>query len=285
MLGEAARMQLIDSHVHLWRIGRNGQAWPGADLPEIHRDFVEADLVEASRGQALAGVIVVQSQPNDEDTDWLISLAAASRLILGVVGWADFTAPDAVSRIEALARTPKLRGLRPMLQAIAADDWILRPEAAPALHAMERLGLVFDALVQPRHLPHIARLADRYPDLRIVIDHGAKPAIAAGAREPWRSQLAEAARRANVFCKLSGLSTECSPLAAEAARPFIADILSIFPDERILWGSDWPVVNTNSNYQEWSSICLQATNYMTNEQRENIFTGSASLVYRLGGLH
>jgi L-fuconolactonase len=278
-------MQLIDSHVHFWRIGRNGHAWPGPDLASIHRDFEERDLVAAQAGLDVAGVVAVQSQPNDQDTDWLLDLAGSSPLILGVVGWADITASDAVSRIEALAARPKLCGLRPMLQAIAEDDWILRPEAAPALAAMAKLGLVFDALIEPRHLPHIARLADRHPDLKIVIDHGAKPRIVQRVHEPWTSDLVEAARRPNVFCKLSGLSTECAPGRAETAEPYIAVILSIFPAERLLWGSDWPVVNTNSNYQDWASICLRSVIYMTKEQRANIFYGSASLVYSLGGLH
>lgn len=279
-------MRLIDSHVHFWRIGRNGQSWPGADLPEIHRDFLEPDLVAASARAPLAGVVLVQSQPNDEDTDWLLSLAASSDRILGVVGWADFAAPDAARRIEVLASRPKLKGLRPMLQAIAEDGWINRPELAPALEAMAAHDLVFDALIQPRHLPHILKLADDRPSLRIVIDHGAKPLIAEGVREPWRTQMAELGQRPNVFCKLSGLTTEAGPgRPASAVTPYIEDILSIFPTDRILWGSDWPVLNMSSEYRQWYAICLEATAGLNNEARESIFAGAAELVYRLSYVH
>jgi L-fucono-1,5-lactonase len=199
-----------------------------------------------------------------------------------VVGWADLTAPDAVRRLEALARQPKLKGLRPMLQAIAEDGWINRPELEPAIEAMERLGLVFDALVQPRHLPHLLRFADAHPRLRIVIDHCAKPFIEKGELEPWRADMAELARTENVYCKLSGLSTECCPSQPSSATVlYIREILSIFPPQRLLWGSDWPVVNLRSDYHDWRAICADAVGDLNEGNRAQIFYSSAAAVYNL----
>jgi L-fuconolactonase len=279
-------MQLIDSHVHFWRIGHNGQVWPGPDMPDIHRDFLEGDLAAESADLPVAGVVAVQSQPDDADTDWLLSLADASALIAGVVGWVDLAASGAVRRLQTLAENPKLRGVRPMLQDIAEDDWILSPELAPGLAAMEALDLVFDALIEPRHLPSICALADRRSGLRIVIDHAAKPRIDLDQREPWLTWMTEAGGRDNVFCKMSGLSSQCGRAqAVEAAAPYLREIVSIFPADKILWGSDWPVVNTQCSYQQWLSICVRAARSMSEDELANIFCNTAMNVYKLGGVN
>lgn len=272
-------MRLIDSHVHFWRIGENGQVWPGPDLASIHRDFLEPDFLTASDGSAVAGVVLVQSQPDARDTDWLLELAAQSERVLGVVGWADFEAPDAAARIARLARRPKLKGLRPMLQDMPDLDWINRPALAPAFEAMTAAGLVLDALIRPGHLPHLRRFAVAHPGLRIVVDHGAKPPVAEGRLEPWRSEFEALAQLPNVYGKLSGLSSEAAPgQAAAALVPYIEAVRSAFPPARLLWGSDWPVVNTRSDWRAWLQACLQA---VAEGEREQVFGGTASSVYRL----
>lgn len=272
-------MRLIDSHVHFWRIGENGQVWPGPELTAIHRDFLEADFIAASAGWAVEGVVLVQSQPDPRDTDWLLSLAAEHELVLGVVGWADLEAPDAAARIERLAGRPKLRGLRPMLQDMADDGWINRPDLASAFWAMAASGLVLDALVRPRHLPHLRAFAEAHPQLTIVVDHGAKPPVAEGRLEPWRSELEALVKFPNVYCKLSGLSSEAAAAqAGSALLPYIEAVISTFPAERLLWGSDWPVVNTRSDWGQWLSACLGV---VAEQDRERLFGGTAASVYRL----
>jgi L-fuconolactonase len=146
-------------------------------------------------------VVLVQSQPDDRDTDWLLELAADLPLVAAVVGWADLASPSAPARIAELARAPKLRGIRPMLQAIEDTQWLLRRDLEPALHAMVQHGLRFDALIQPRHLPTLMEFARRWPKLPIVIDHAAKPRIPLGEIEPWQTQVAELSLCPNVYCK------------------------------------------------------------------------------------
>ncbi|HEY2400962.1 MAG TPA: amidohydrolase family protein, partial [Steroidobacteraceae bacterium] len=170
-------MRIIDSHVHFWRIGGPGQTWPDAAWPLIYRDFGVAELTAAVSGDTsnagarpgapgnaavggsgaidLQGVVLVQSQPDDRDTDWILEIARDTPLIQAVVGWVDLESPDAPTRIAELATRPKLRGLRPMLQSIADTEWMLRRELEPALQAMVQHRLRFDALIQPRHLPFL----------------------------------------------------------------------------------------------------------------------------------
>lgn len=272
-------VMVIDAHVHFWRIGRNDCAWPPPDLATIHRDFVPDDWQRAAAATPVAAAVAVQSQPSGRDTDWLLELARNDERIAGVVGWVDFSAPDAPRRIDKLAAHPKLRGLRPMLQDLPDDDWILREELAPAVEAMTAHGLCFDALVRPRHLPHLLRFAERHPGLPIVIDHAAKPDIAHGVLEPWCTGMAGLAALPNVACKLSGLVTEAGERShADGLRPYVERLLETFGPRRLLWGSDWPVLNLASDYRRWFELAGVLT-HLGDEQRAAVFGGNAARFY------
>ncbi len=245
---------IVDAHQHLWQIGKNGHAWPGPDLAAIYRDFESDDLAAVTGEVGVTATVLVQSQPNDADTDWMLAVAERTPLIRGVVGWADLAAEDAPGRIAHLARQPKLKGLRPMLQGLDDDNWILRDAVRPALAAMVDHGLTFDALVFPRHLTVIDKLAEAWPELAIVIDHGAKPQIGAthGLAAAWAEGMATLARRPNVCCKLSGLLTEMAPgQAPDDMRSYADHLYSTFGPDRLMWGSDWPVVELRSPYAGW----------------------------------
>lgn len=246
---------LIDAHQHFWRIGKNDCTWPGADLKPIYRDYLPEDLKPALARCGIAGTVLVQSQPSLADTVWLLEVAEKTEFARAVVGWVDFPSPNAVADIQRIARHEKLRGLRPMLQHLDDDAWILQDANAPALDAMCQHGLNFDALIYPRHLPVIAELARRYPKLNIVIDHAAKPSIAAGDIEAWRTDIAAAARCENVYCKVSGLLTEAgSNWRREQLIPYVVDLHACFGAERLMWGSDWPVLNLATDYEQWWQI-------------------------------
>lgn len=271
---------MLDAHQHFWRIGENDCAWPTPDLAAIHRNFGPADLAAATQGLGVTGSVLVQSQPSDADTDWLLELAARNDMIKAVVGWADLAAPSAPQRIAALAARPKLRGLRPMLQNLPEDDWILRPELAPAIAAMIAHQLSFDALVFTRHLPHLYAFAMRHPQLRIVIDHGAKPPIASGALEPWRSEMARLAQLPNVHCKLSGLFTEAAPgQNRDAIAPYIAHLVACFGPARLMWGSDWPVLLLAGRYGEWLELA-RAQSGLEGADLDQLCAGTARAFYR-----
>lgn len=280
---------VIDAHFHLWQVGRHGFEWPTPDLTAIYRDFATPDL-RAAAGEDLRGAVAVQSQPSDADTQWLLRLAETDPLILGVVGWTDLSAPDADARVAELARHPKLKGLRPMLQGLPDDNWILRPDVAPALSAMQAAGLVFDALVFTRYLSAIEAVAQRYPDLRIVIDHAAKPPIATTQAQPeatrdWIEAMTAMARHPNVVCKLSGLFTEMRlDQPFDEAAPYVAHLLTIFGPQRLLFGSDWPVVRLNGDWQKWKHWLEDQLNPLTPAERQAIFFTNAKRIYDLQGV-
>jgi L-fuconolactonase len=268
----------IDSHMHLWRIARGDHGWiePGSPLD---RDFTLGDLRPHLRD--VEALVLVQAAPTDAETHYLLEQAAISDgLIKAVIGWADLAAPDAPARIEALARNPLLRGLRPMLQDLPDAGWILRPDIAPALAAMRQAGLTLDLLVKPHQLPALLRLADRHPDLPMVLDHGGKPAIGSGEWRSWAGDVARLARETGIVCKLSGLITEAGAgWSPGRLRPCADHLLDCFGASRVMWGSDWPVVTVYGSYQSWRETADALTASLPLADRTEIFGGTAARFY------
>ena len=226
--------------------------------------------------------MLVQSAPTEAETQWLLAQAQQHPAVLGVVGWVDLLAPDAPARIRALTASPKLKGLRPMLQDIADPDWILQAALAPALQTMSDLGLVLDALIKPVHLPRLLTLAARYPALKLVIDHAAKPDIAAGQWEPWASDLAEVARQTQAVCKISGLLTEAGPKPdLDAGRRWAAHVLQVFGEDRVMWGSDWPVLELAGSYSDWWQASRLLSASLSEAGLYALYGGTARRIYKL----
>lgn len=275
-------MRVIDAHQHFWSLATPGHEWPTPAEAAIHRDFGPSDLRAAAAERVpLASSVLVQSQPTDTDTDWMLALAAATPDIAAVVGWVDLASPDAPARIARLGAAPKLRSLRPMLQSIKDTDWLLRGELTPAIQAMVDHRLRLDALIQPRHLPMLARFAERWPALPIVIDHAAKPYAAQRELDPWRTDIAALADM-GLWCKLSGLRTEqAAGQPAEALRPYVDHLLACFGD-RLMWGSDWPVLClSGDSYCDWYEDALRLTG-LSGERQARLFAGAATQFYALG---
>jgi L-fuconolactonase len=273
----------IDSHQHFWRLSRGDYGWLTPALKPIHRDFESADLSPLLARHAIAGTILVQAAPSEAETRFLLGLAAATPFIAGVVGWVDFEAPDAPARIAALAADPLLLALRPMAQDIPDPGWLARPGLRPAFAAMKAHGLVFDALIKPPQIPALLTLLESETDLPVVIDHGAKPELTGADLAAWREGIAALAARPNTVCKLSGLVTEAGPDWSEATlAPAVGHLLTCFGPERLLWGSDWPVVTLAASYDRWLATAEHLTTTLRPAERAAIFGGNAARTYLTG---
>lgn len=273
---------MIDAHHHLWRIGENGCSWPTPELEPIYRDFLLEEFEALARPLSVEGSILVQSQPNDADTHYLIRTARESDFVLGVCGWCALDAPDAPAQVEALASEAKLRALRPMLQDIEDDWWVAEADIGAGVAAMIANGLAFDALVYARHLPALIEFKKRHDDLVLIIDHGAKPEIGSGDIERWAAPLAEIAAMPNVYCKVSGLLTEAPPGAGiDALKPYMNVMLEYFGPQRLIWGSDWPVLNLAGDYEAWLRLAQALCADLSAHERECIFGETARTAYAL----
>lgn len=268
---------MIDAHVHLWRLGLNDCVWPTPELGAIHRDHELAEILGIARGAGVASTVLVQSQESERDTRWLLEVAEGSSFVAGVVGWADLAAADIGAQLDALGAIGPLVGIRPMTEG-CGDDWFDMPAIDAGLEALVERGLTFDALIRPRHLASLDRLAARHAELAIMIDHAAKPSIGVD-QEAWRTALAPLAAQPNVHCKLSGLLTELAPDgSASDLLPYIADLLALFGPERLVWGSDWPVLNLRGAYADWLACALAAVSVADHPA---VFGGNARRFYGL----
>jgi L-fuconolactonase len=270
----------IDAHHHLWTLARGDYGWLTPALAPIYRDFSLSDLAPHLAKSGIEGTILVQAAPTEAETMFMLGIAETAEIVRGVVGWIDFDADDAAARIDALAAERLLVGLRPMVQDMADDDWLLRPGLAPLLTSMTRHGLVFDALVLPRHLPRLLEVIDRHSDLQFVLDHCAKPHLADGDITQWKQHIAEIATRPNIVCKLSGLATEARPDWQIAdLRPAVDHVRECFGPQRLLWGSDWPVVNLAGGYDRWFGATESLLADLSPAERADVFGGNAGRIY------
>jgi L-fuconolactonase len=272
----------IDAHQHFWRLDRGDYGWLAPKLASIYCNFLPDDLAPLLERHGIEGTILVQAAPTDDETRFLLAIAETTSFVLGVVGWTDFEAPDAADVIARLAEHRALVGLRPMVQDIDDDDWLLRPALAPAFRALIAHGLAFDALVLPRHLARLARLLERHDAFPVVVDHAAKPALRADARslDRWRRDLETVAAFPHAYCKLSGLLTEAPPGAtAETLRGCVDHVIQTFGPERVVWGSDWPVVNLAGGYDRWRAITSTLLQALPKYAKDAILGGNALRLY------
>jgi len=281
-------MRIVDAHHHLWDLGVRDQDWiTGAALAPLRRDFLAGDYQPLAGQNGVRASVVVQTVTVPGETPELLALAAASDLIAGVVGWADLTAPGLTDRIAELSNGPggnKLVGLRHQVQSEPDPRWLTRADVLRGLAAVAGAGLVYDLVITAGQLPAAARAAAAVPGLLFVLDHLGKPAIASGSAQPWERDLRRLAALPNTACKLSGLVTEADWTRWQVAdlRPYAEVALDAFGPGRMMFGSDWPVCTLAASYGEVLQTARDLTGHLSDAEREAIFAGTATRVYRLG---
>lgn len=274
---------VVDSHQHFWSLNRGDYAWLTPTLEAIFRDFEPEHLAPLLSECGISHTVLVQAAPTVEETAYLLSLAEKSNFVAGVVGWVDFDdAAKALATLRQFARHAKFVGVRPMIHDIDDPRWILNPSHTPVFDELITLDLCFDALVRPGHLPVLQELLLRHPALRVVVDHGGKPGIAFQEWDPWAADMRSIAQSTTAFCKISGLITEAADGAGyEGLVPYMDYLLDCFGAERLMWGSDWPVLNLNGDYVRWHGAAARWAKQLDPQAQAAIFGGNASRFYRL----
>jgi L-fuconolactonase len=275
----------IDAHQHFWQPARGDYFWMPKDHPILSRPYMPADLASDLAACGIDATILVQAAASVAESDYMLGLADATPFIAGVVGWVDFDRPDDREILRRLAGHPKFKGVRPMIQDIADDNWMLGEGVQWGFRALADLGLTFDALGFPRHLPNFLTILKRHPDLKVVIDHGMKPQIAShdpAAFTQWADGIARIADETTAFCKLSGLLTEAGPgWSVDRLQPYADHILRCCGPARVMWGSDWPVCRLVAEYADWYHTARQMTDGLGAQSEARIFGGTAAEFYGL----
>src|SRR5215469_4092775 len=276
------KKRTIDAHHHMWRYSAAEYEWIDGPLVEIRRDYLPADLQRELKVSNVDGTVVVQARQHEDETEWLLSCARETPQILGVVGWANIAAADFPQRLQALAQQPKMVGLRHWVQA-EPDGFLEQQEFNRGIRALRDADLVYDILIVERQLEEAACFVDRHPEQPFVLDHMAKPKIAAGEVEPWRQRIVELSRRPNVRCKVSGMVTEANPKNWKPTdlRPYLDTVVEAFGPQRLMAGSDWPVCLVGTSYQSWWDLLHSYFAEFSEAERASIFGGCAARTYGL----
>lgn len=276
--------RMIDTHQHLWKPSERRYHWlEGAGAP-LEADFVENDVIADVHAAGITGTVLVQAEDSYEDTFFMLSVAAEYPEIAGVVAWAPLDRVDETeAALDLYSLSSAVRGIRVLNHDYEDPRWLLRDSVQGSIARLAPRGFALDVVsVLPEHTQVVIELADRYPELTLVIDHLAKPDIAGRGWQPWAGQLADAAARPNVTAKLSGLNTVSAPgWTSRDWQPYVDLAVATFGPERLMLGSDWPVSLLNGDFASvWTGLRESIAGLSPSEQ-DSILYGTAERVYRL----
>nr|WSX24425.1 amidohydrolase family protein [Streptomyces tubercidicus] len=280
------KVRVVDSHQHFWDLSAGGYSWLGPEYGVLNRTYGVPDVEEFVAAAGVDDVVLVQADSTLEDTEAMIAIADEWPRVAGIVAWAPLTDHAGLGEIiERYAADPRIVGIRHLMHTEPDPDWTVRPDVLQGLDAVARAGLSYDVVaVLPRHLAHVPTLAKRFPSMNIVIDHLAKPPIAAGGWEPWADLIAAAAEFPNVSAKISGLDTAADPndYTANALSRYADHALAVFGADRLMFGSDWPVSLLAGGYTTWWQTIHELLEPLSGDERCAVLGGTARTVYNLG---
>lgn len=276
---------IVDSHQHFWQVGRFDYPWMSSEVDVLYRDYLPQMLEPLLKAQGVAQTVLVQASNSIEETRWMLSLAAEHPFIAGVVGWVDLTGTEVEKQLAELTAHPKFKGVRHLVESEPEDNWLIQQNVLRGLNTLSRYHVSYDLLVHTRHLRYVKMVAERCPELRLVIDHMAKPPVASGAIKEWALMLKEVSACKNVSCKLSGLVTEANHASwrTKDLRPYVERALEYFGARRLMFGSDWPVCLLAAQYEQVLESFQSLMVGLSEEERTLIFGENAKEFYRLGG--
>lgn len=270
----------IDSHQHFWRYDSVQYPWIPSGSP-LHRDWLPADLAGLQKPLGIDGSIAVQARQSLAESDWLLGLADADPQIKGVVGWVDLRSENVGRELGRLARHPKFVGVRHVVQDEPDDNFMLRPEFLRGISQLKAHKLTYDILIYPKQLLAAIELVRRFPEQPFVLDHMAKPLIKDHVLDPWRNQINELAQAPNVCCKVSGMITEADHANWRPGdfKPYLDVVFEAFGEDRLMFGSDWPVCLLAGSYQQVHDLLADYIAHLPGAARGKFFGGNAAKFY------
>ncbi len=275
-------MPRIDTHVHFWKYDKGRDAWITDDMKILQQDYLPQTIAGTLSRNEIDGCVAVQADQSEFETHYLVELAKTHPIIKGVVGWVDLQKDNIAERLEYFSQYPIIKGYRHVVQA-EPDDFLLRKNFQRGVRALQHYNYTYDILVYHNQLKPALEFVAEFPEQKLVIDHCGKPDIAHHKIDKWESYMREIARHPNVYCKLSGLFTEARWKEWSPAEfyPYLDVVFEAFGTDRLMFGSDWPVVLLSGIYVQWKSLLEKYMEHMEEEDREKIFGLNAIRFYGL----
>ncbi len=280
-------MLKVDTHQHFWNLDEVAYPWLAPALGSIYRNFEAEELAPQLMAAGVEKTVIVQAMDSYADTDSMLNIAVENDWVAGVVGWAPLHDPDEAARkLDEYALNPYFKGIRHLIHEESNPDWLLQKQVIEGLQLLADRGLTFDVVaVFPNHLKHVPALVEQAPDLKMVIDHLAKPPLGNSERRLWREQMTAAAESPNVFAKVSGLNTVTSDFenwTYQDIKPLIDFAIDLFGPGRLMFGSDWPVAILAGDYAKVWKETNKCIADLSDAVKAAILGGTANSFYNLG---
>ena len=273
---------MIDTHVHFWQYNKVKDAWITDDMKILQKDFLPPDFVPVLKENNIEGVIAVQADQSENENEFLIGLSESNPSIKGIVGWVDFQNKNIENRLLYYSKFSVVKGFRHIVQAEPAG-FLKNKDFLEGVGLLRKYNFTYDILVYENQLQEVIQFVKKFPGQKFMIDHCAKPNVKLKSVDAWKKAIEEIAGFDNVYCKLSGLTTEAdwTSWKEEDFYPYFDCVTKAFGTARLVFGSDWPVVNISGGYLIWKNL---VENYMRNfsaEDNEKVFKKNAIEFYNL----
>lgn len=273
----------IDAHQHFWKYNGSDYVWMEDWMSRLKSDHEPRHLKPLMDTVGIDGTVAVQARQMVSETDYLLDLAREHDWILGVVGWFDFSASDLEETIERYAENSQLVGVRELIHDMADPQYAISQTHTNAVRMIGNSHLAYDLLLRPTHIPSAIKLVDMFPNQRFIVDHIAKPDISGYEIEPWKTRITELAQRPNVYCKLSGMTTEADidSWTSSGLHPYIDVCLEAFGPSRLMVGSDWPVCTLAGSYETTMAVVLDYLHTLSPSEQLRVFSETCTEAYLL----
>lgn len=274
---------IIDSHQHFWKYDAVKHEWIDDNMAVIRKNFMPSDLQAVYQEHGIDGCVAVQADQTLEETDFLLQLSENHTFIKGVVGWVDLRSETLEQTLEHYQNKNKLKGFRHVVQGEADHNFLLRPNFLKGIQTLEKHDYTYDILIFPHQLGAALEFVKRFPNMKFVIDHIAKPYIKDCFYDGWAALMKEISKCENVFCKLSGMITEAdyNTWTPEQIHPYMNLVLEAFGPERLMYGSDWPVCLVAGHYSKVKALTTHFISTLSPKEQQQIMGVNAIKFYNL----
>ncbi len=274
----------LDAHIHLWELDDGEHFWMRDKIAGLHRDFTEQDL-RALRAKCNVGAaIVVQACHTISETRRWLSRAEKSDQLAGVIGWLDLFSENLKAEVEDYRNSPKFVGLRPLPPDTFGGDWLSDPRSKSSIGLLQSLDVSVDTLQRMENLARARAFFREFPGLRLVLNHGGRPAVMTGILEPWRSEIRAFAKETTAVVKISGLVERAGvEWSQDSVKPYVAELIEAFGTKRCMFATNWPVSTISSNYDLWVNTLARILDELglKQEEKDDVMWRTASRHYRV----